>query len=168
MNKLREKLDPKFLKVCTYAAATVILVFIILMILAYSGGFWLTLWTMFTAMLKPIIIGSIICYLFMPLIKRIEKKLSKEEKPWRRTAAVAIFYGIIALILLILILALFFALKGGIDSIREIDFNAVKDFVLSLTRRFSDEFKAIEERLSSSTLPIGKVGVIIGGLIGGI
>ena len=160
MNKLRDKLDPKYLKVCTYAAATVILVVITIMILAYSGGFWHTLWTMFTAMLKPIIIGSVICYLFLPLIKKIENMLSKEEKPWRRTAAVAIFYGVIALILLLLILVLFFALKGGIDSIREMDFKAISDFVVSITHRFSSELKAIEEKLATSTLPIGKVGDI--------
>ena len=168
MNKLRDKLDPKYLKVCTYAAATVILVVITIMILAYSGGFWHTLWTMFTAMLKPIIIGSVICYLFLPLIKKIENMLSKEEKPWRRTAAVAIFYGVIALILLLLILVLFFALKGGIDSIREMDFKAISDFVVSITHRFSSELKAIEEKLATSTLPIGKVGDILAGFIGGI
>ena len=98
MNRLKDKLDPKYLKICAYGAATVIFIVVVLMILAYSGGFWKTLWSMFTAVLKPIIIGGIICYLFTPLVEKIERLLSKEDKPWRRPIAVAIFYGAVALI----------------------------------------------------------------------
>lgn len=165
MNKLKEKIDPKYLKVCVYAGVTVITTLVLLLLLYYSGGFWKTLWSMFTAVLKPVVIGGIICYLFLPLVGKIENLLSKEEKSWRRPAAVAIFYGGVVLILAALIVVLFLALKGGIDEIMNLDFAAIKDFLMSLYEKFSDQIKSIEESISATDLPIGKAGDLLTGFI---
>ena len=172
MNKLRDKLDPKYLKICTYAGATVIATVVILWILSYSGGFWQTLWVMFTAILKPIVIGGIICYLFLPIVERIEKLLSKEEKPWRRPAAVAIFYVSVALILLLCLLILFFAVKGSVTNIvqeiREVDIETLKKFVLSLKDTFAAQFAALEMLFSQLNLPFGKIGGLVNKMIGSV
>ena len=168
MKKLQDRLDPKYVKICSYVCLTVLITFILLRILSYSGDFWRTLWTMFTAILKPIIIGGIISYLFMPVVERIEHLLSKEDKPWRRPAAVAIFYISVALILALIILALFFAVKGGINELMNLDFEAIKDFLLSLSDQFSKEIESIQEKMADTDLPIGKAGDLLTGFINSV
>ena len=168
MKKLIDKLDRKYLKICTYASCAVIATVIILSVLAYSGGFWETLWTMFTAILKPIIIGFIICYLFLPLINKLERLLSKEKQPWTRPAAVAIFYVGVGIIVALLIILLYYILKGGIDSIRDLNFDAIKDMAMQLYTEFEELFKSLEDQFSTSKLPIGKIGDIIAKLVDGI
>ena len=168
MNKLFKKLDPKLTKICVYASITVILTVALLLILSYSGGFWQTLWNMFRAVLTPVITGFIICYLFLPLVNKIEGMLSKEPKKWTRPAAVAIFYVGVAIILGIVVVALFFALKGGIDSIRDLNFEAINKFLMEEYKEFEGVIKSFESEFSTSNLPLGKVGNFISGLIGGI
>ncbi|MBR2547365.1 MAG: AI-2E family transporter [Eubacterium sp.] len=169
MNKLRDKLDPKYTKICIYAGITVISIVVILMLLGFSGPFWQTLWMMFTAILKPIIIGGIICYLFFPIVQKIENMLSKEDKPWRRPAAVAIFYVSVAVILLLAILVLFFALKGSItEGLKNIDLEAIKDFVLMLKDRFADQLESLQQKLAETELPIGKAGDLFAGFLNAV
>ena len=168
MKRLKDRLDPKYTKICVYACVTVVITVVAIMLLAYSGGFWSTLWSMFTAVLKPLLIGGIICYLFTPLVEKIENILSKEDKPWRRPIAVAVFYGTVFLIVGLIVLALFFWVKGGIDDLRNIDFEAVKEFVMSISDKFSSEIKSIEEKISASDLPIGKAGDLLTGFINSI
>ena len=168
MNRFREKLDPKYLKVCMYAAATVIAIFVIIVILAFSGPFWKTLWMMFTAVLKPIIIGGIICYLFLPIVQKIEGVLSKEDKKWRRPAAVAILYASIALVLMLIILALFIFVQGSIHDLQKIDFMQIQNFLLSLKDQFSDQIEQIEQRIAQSKLPIAKAGTLLTGFVNGV
>ena len=168
MNKLFKKLDPKLTKICVYASITVILTVALLLILSYSGGFWQTLWNMFRAVLTPVITGFIICYLFLPLVNKIEGMLSKEPKKWTRPAAVAIFYVGVAIILGIVVVALFFAVKGGIDSIRDLNFEAIYKFLMEEYKEFAGVIKSFESEFSTSNLPLGKVGNFISRFIGGI
>ena len=67
MKKWIEKLDQKYLKICLYAAVTVLITVGLGALIFSTGGFWLKLWTIITAVLKPIIIGGIISYLFSPM-----------------------------------------------------------------------------------------------------
>lgn len=168
MMKFIKRLDQKYLKICIYASVTVILTVLILLILSYSGGFWHTLWNMFKAVIKPIVIGGIICYLFLPIVEKLEALYAKKLRKGTRPAAVATFYLGVAAILAGLIILLFFALKGGIDSIRDLNFTAIKDFVLSLYTQFEDVIKSLQNQFSAANLPLGKIGDIISGFIGSI
>ena len=60
-----EKLDQKYVKICTYAAVTVLITAVVGAIVFSTGPFWTKLWMIFTAVLRPIIIGGIISYLLM-------------------------------------------------------------------------------------------------------
>ena len=57
MKKFWDSLDKKYVKICGYASATVIITIIILGLLYSSGVFWVRLWSIFTAVLKPVVIG---------------------------------------------------------------------------------------------------------------
>ena len=112
-----DKLDQRYLKICAYASATVIITVVLLYLLSNTGGFWTTLWTLFTAILKPVIIGGIICYLFLPIVNKIESKLAPDNKTRNRRIAVAVFYGGVALVLGGLVLVLYLALRGGLEGL---------------------------------------------------
>lgn len=62
MKKWIETLDKRYLKVCVYASVTVLMTVILGALLLSTGGFWKKTWLIFTAVLRPIIIGGIICY----------------------------------------------------------------------------------------------------------
>ena len=99
-------LDQKYLKICIYASITV-LVTVIAGALAFSTGpFWSKLWAIFTAVLKPIIIGGIITYLLMPVVNRFENLFDRDKHHgWARAASVLLTFVIIAIVL-ILVLAM--------------------------------------------------------------
>ena len=168
MIKFIKSLDQKYLKICVYASVTVIITVLILLTISYSGGFWRTLWSMFKAVITPIVIGDIICYLFLPIVEKLEKLYGKKLKKGARAAAVATFYLGVAAILVILIMMLFFALKGGIDSIRDLNYAVIKDFLMSLYAQFEDVIKSLQDQFSASSLPLGKVSDFISKFIGGI
>ena len=75
-----EKLDQKYLKICLYAAVTVLVTVIVGAIAFSTTPFWSKLWSIFTAVLKPVIIGGIICYLLDPVVKKFENLINKEKK----------------------------------------------------------------------------------------
>ena len=95
-------LDQKYLKICMYAAITV-LVTVIAGALAFSTGpFWSKLWAIFTAVLKPIVIGGIICYLLLPAVNRLERLFNRDkEHGWARPASVFLTFAIIAAALIL-------------------------------------------------------------------
>ncbi|MBR7088644.1 MAG: AI-2E family transporter, partial [Mogibacterium sp.] len=80
-----------YTKICSYAALTVIITVVALMLLYYSGGFWAKLWALFTAVLKPVVIGGIIDYLLSPIVNRLENGLiDRGAGKFSRAGAVAI------------------------------------------------------------------------------
>ena len=165
MRKLIEKIDKKYAKICIYASVTVLLTIAVFALVYYSGGFWKTVWSMFLTVLKPIIIGYLLMFLFQPAISWIEKRLSKEPKKWTRAAAVAIFYAAVVLILIALLVVLVFAVKGGIESI---SFNSLKAFIVSLRDQYQDIVNSIQGEISSSDFPLKKISGALTAVVNGI
>ena len=118
MKGLFDRFDRKYLKIGAYASLTVIITAVILTALYHTTGIWLTMWAMFTAVLKPIMIGGILSFLFFPAVRKIERMLG-EEKKWARSAAVLIFYLIVLVILGVIVTLIAFAVKGGSISHRK-------------------------------------------------
>ena len=168
MRKLLSKLDPKYLKVCGYAAVTVIVTILLLYIISRSGGFWTTLWNVFTAVLSPILIGGIICYLFLPIVNKIERHLSAEPMPWNRAAAVAILYLAIAAVLVLLILGFSVLLKGSLDSLKNLNIETIKTYIMSVYDQFEDILQSLNAEMASSGLPLEKITGIITSVINGV
>ena len=166
IKKLKESIDPKYFKICLYAAATVVVVAVILAILYFSGGFWTKLWKLFKAVLSPIILGGIICYLMMPLVQFCEQKIFKAQgRSWERPASVALsFLAVIAVITLILLAVIITVNK----SITNIDFEYIKNFVASVQVEFSSVIDSIEQKVSEMGLPVSKIGTFVSSLVGGV
>lgn len=71
--KLEQYNDPKYNKIAVYVIITTVIIFILCVILSLSGGFFRKLFNVIGLVLKPIIYGGIIAYLFEPLIQKVEK-----------------------------------------------------------------------------------------------
>lgn len=101
--KLREHIDSRYNKIAVYTICTVVIIFILCMILSLSGGFFRKLFAVIGLVLRPIITGGVIAYLFEPVIQKIEKAI--HAKPARPIAVavtallvLAVFAGGILLI----------------------------------------------------------------------
>ena len=80
--KLKQYLDEKFSKISLYTIGTAVIIFILCTILSLSGVFFRKLLNVIGLVLKPIIYGGIIAYLFEPLIQKMEKLIrGKAARP---------------------------------------------------------------------------------------
>ena len=97
LKRFLSRLDQKYLKICVYAAVTVLLTGIAAVLLSGTGPIWSRLGAIFSAVLKPVIIGGIIWYLLLPVVNRFEKMFNRDKKRgYARPASVLITFGIIA------------------------------------------------------------------------
>ena len=171
MKKFIDSLDPKYTKICLYAGVTVVLVVAAVFLLYSSGGFWRTLWSLFTAVMRPLIAGGIICYLLLPIVDKIENKLSPTEHVWTRVLAIFLCYLIIFAVLAALLVALFFTVNKGIQNI---NFHSLWNFAVSTWEKLWADFHSIlqsfESQLTSSlkNIPVSSVTGIVNAIIAGV
>ena len=104
IKKFINGLDQKYLKICIYSAVTVLITVIIGALAFSTGPFWSRLWAISKAVLKPVIIGGIICYLLQPVVSRLENLFNRNQKHgWARTVSVLLTFAIIALAVIIVL-----------------------------------------------------------------
>lgn len=151
MKKWIETLDKRYLKVCVYASVTVLMTVILGALLLSTGGFWKKTWLIFTAVLRPIIIGGIICYLFLPLVNKFEALFNrKKEHKWSRAVGVfstfLIVLLVIALILLVICVTVYQNLTMiNVEGIRflwdslQANYQGIWDFILEKMESVSGE-----------------------------
>ncbi len=157
---LRNKLDPKYLKVCVYAGVTVIMTLIALLLLYLSGSIWANIWNLSTAILKPLLIGFVFSYLLAPAVSFFEKKINhKNYHRWARSLSVLlIFLLIFAFIALFLVLLSLTVYK----SVTEINVESVKTAVTaainSLNLNFNDLLRNAQELLEKAGISLNNVG----------
>ena len=103
MKKLFDRLDPKYVKIASYASITVLitvfagyLIFRCLPILAKIS-------IPFNAVMTPVVIGLVLWYLLLPLVSWIQKQLGKvlPGKKWLRALAVLLAFVLIILVIVI-------------------------------------------------------------------
>lgn len=166
IKRLKENIDPRYFKVCLYAGVTVILVAVAIAVIYFSGGFWSKLWSLFKAVLSPIVIGGIISYLVSPVVAFIKEKLFKgKDEPWVKPVSVALAFVLIFLIISIIVLAIAVTVN---KSIVNIDIENIKAFIHSIQEDFSEIIEMAEQKISEAGLPVDRIGSIISGLAIGI
>ncbi len=104
MKKLLSKLDQKYLKIAVYAGGAAILTFFIGYALWNCLPTLSKLFTLVCAVLRPMLIGFVLWYLLLPMVKRIERMFKPEFRAKRGAAVLITFVIIIAAILIFLII----------------------------------------------------------------
>lgn len=177
MRKIKIDFDKNYTKICSYAALTVIITVVALMLLYYSGGFWAKLWALFTAVLKPVVIGGIIDYLLSPIVNRLENGLiDRGAGKFSRAGAVAIAIiltlAVIGGIIGILVFTFYKTFSTiGIDSIQSLISYMQNDFA-SFTAKLEQYLGMLglsASRISSIiTTAISSVSNFASGLLFGV
>ena len=166
MNRLFRDLDPKYVKICTYASLTVIITTIIMLLLYLTGGFWKTLWSLFTAVLRPVLIGGIFSYLLSPMVGWIEGVLAKKKKTsWARILAVIISFlivlGAVGLIVFLIAATMY-------KSAASLDISVIIEFFRDTQESFTDLIEMIESALSESGLSVSTISSIVSAVMNGV
>jgi predicted PurR-regulated permease PerM len=145
LKKYIENLDRKYLKICAYGIVSALIIFICGLIILKSSPFFLNLWTIITAVLKPLILGLLLCYLVTPVTDYIESKL-KFKSGTSRIIAVIITIAIALLIVAGIILLLYFTLSKNIGNI---NIASLQELYTYLEAEFKVYFSGLQSLISN-------------------
>ncbi|MCR5772767.1 MAG: AI-2E family transporter [Butyrivibrio sp.] len=159
MDKILKKLDKRYLKVCVYAAVTVLITTGLALLLISSGSFWAKLWAIFTAVLKPIVIGGIICYLFSPIVSRIEKLFNRKKvHKWARPFSVLLTFGIVFLTIALILVLIAIALYKNLESL---NVESIQNIFVTLQKDYASVWNFVTQKLESSNVETADVSQIV-------
>ncbi|MBR4205031.1 MAG: AI-2E family transporter [Clostridia bacterium] len=166
MRKLKNLLDPKYTKICMYAGVTAALTAVAMLLLWLSGGVWRRLWSLFVAVLRPIVIGGIFCYLLTPPVNGFERAFTKKKAhAWARPLSVLLTLlltaaGIILILLLVLI--------AMYRSVSAINLDAVSALLSSAQGDILSFLESLADRVAEIGLPVERIGNLLAAIVNGI
>lgn len=159
LKRFWNSLDKKYVKICLYAAITAIVSIVLLALIYASGGFWQRLWAIFTAVLKPVIVGGIISFLLSPLVDCFEDFFNKKRKrKWSRYVAILLSFLIILAILALIIVIVVLTIYKNISAI---SFETVIGLVDLIQKDTQNLFDSVNDLLKSFGLSINQFSDII-------
>ena len=80
MSKIKSYLDSKYSKISFSVICMAVIIFFLCILISMSGGFFQKIFTVIGLVLKPIIAGGVIAYLFEPVLQLLENG-SKRKIP---------------------------------------------------------------------------------------
>ncbi len=159
--RIKEKLDPKYLKISIYAVIAVAAAFSLCLILLRAQPFFAAAWNIIKTVLTPVIIGAVICYLLTPITDRMMRLLTakgRETKPWVRLLAVILtILLILAVVAGLIFLLSLFVYRG----IRAISMEELRHLISAAKNELAAFYRAIQETISGLELPAGKLENIL-------
>lgn len=149
MNKFLASLDERYVKICLYASATVLLTLVAGMALYAAVPVFATIWNLICAVVEPLVYGAALSYVLNPLVKRVSRVLRRypryaNDGTKRRNAAVVISIVIVALFLLG-ILALFVLMVT--HSLASLNWASIQDLLGDASGDFSQIVASAEKTL---------------------
>ena len=160
MRKHIDRLDKQYVKICSYAGATVLVTAVAFTLLWAASPVFAEAWGLVRAVIEPMVYGAALSYVLNPLVKFVSHRLTKFKRyandPMRRRgAAVIISLVIVALALLLVLAVILLMVTHSIASLR---WGAIMAFVEEMRDSFSDFFVQVEERLEGLGLFSGAGG----------
>ena len=162
LKRFLSRLDQKYLKICVYAAVTVLLTGIAAVLLSGTGPIWSRLGAIFSAVLKPVIIGGIIWYLLLPVVNRFEKIFNRDKKRgYARPASVLITFGIIAALL---ITALIMIIVSIYKNLGALNLDSITSVYAELEEEYQNFSKYLEQIMQTLNFSSGSISSILKGV----
>lgn len=149
-----DKVDHKYLKICIYGIVSVLIALILGLLIINSSPFFAQLWSIVSAVLKPITFGLILCYLISPLTDHIEKKLKFRSKASRVIAVVLTIMLVLVVVISIAVL-LYIALTRNLDSI---NISNVEHLYSYLESEFKKFFLSLQSIVSEGNIDMPSLG----------
>ena len=149
MNSFFNRLDSRYVKVCAYVSATVLLTMAALMVLYSASPVIATLWDLICAVLEPLVYGAALSYVLNPLVKRVSHRLRRRPRyanngTKRRNAAVAISLVLVLLVLLGIVTVLLLMITHSLASLKWTNIQAI---FADASGDFLEYIAVAEERL---------------------
>ncbi len=166
MKRPQISFDQKYIKLCTYAAITVIITVLVLYLLYNTRGVWSVAWTLFMAVLRPIVLGGIISYLLRPLVKKLELFFKERGfEKFARTGAVVVSIALALFIVFGILGILIFTLVRTVGTISDADINSLISY---LQNDFASFTAKLEEYLGMFGISAERISKIAGAIVNGI
>ena len=162
MSKIKSYLDSKYSKISFYVICTAVIIFFLCILISMSGGFFQKIFTVIGLVLKPIIAGGVIAYLFEPVLQWLEKRI-KAKNP----RLIALIITIVVLVLIILAILLGAVMFIG-KTVNGINFEDINTLLTSFTDQIDDVKEYVQKWLTEHSINIGSVTGSIGSTISGI
>ncbi|MCR5273272.1 MAG: AI-2E family transporter [Lachnospiraceae bacterium] len=159
MKKILEKLDQRYMKVCIYASVTVLITIGVAALLLSTGPFWSKLWGIFTAVLKPIVVGGIISYLFLPIVNKFEEIINRNKvHKWARPASVILVFGLVIAVILIILVIIAVTVYENVETL---NVDSIKGVLVSIQNDYKEVWQFVDEKLKESNVSPDNVSGII-------
>ena len=166
IKKFIRGLDQKYLKICIYAAVTVLLTVIVGALTFSTGPFWSRLWAISTAVLKPVIIGGIICYLLLPVVNKFENLFNRGQKHgWARKVSVLLTFAIIAAVIIIALGTIIVSIYKNIGSL---SVESLQNMVNTLREDYAEIGQYLEQVLANFNISSTNVSKILTSIAGAV
>ena len=166
IKKFINGLDQKYLKICIYSAVTVLITVIVGALVFSTGPFWSRLWAITTAVLKPVIIGGIICYLLQPVVNKFEKLINRNQKHgWARTVSVVLTFAIIAAVIIIVLGMIIVSIYKNLGSL---NIESLKDMLNKLEEDYAAIGSYLEQVMESLNLSTAKMSSVLKSAAGAV
>jgi len=156
LQRLIDRLDPKYTKICLYASVTVLLTLVAAMVLYFSSGFFVQLWLLICAVLEPMVYGAIISYLLNPAVVKVShglKSLGWQRENGRMRRTVGIVVCIVGLLLLVVGFALLMTFVVT-RSLHEVNFATLQE----LFNNTQTEVTSLIDTLKAKAVELGLIG----------
>lgn len=155
--KLRAWMVPRYTKIAIYTIASAVIIFICCLIIYNSNDALNHAWTLLIAVLQPLVLGLVIAYLLLPLVKRLETKVFGRFRSakLRRNLAVILIYLIIAAALAAGLTVLIISISRTVANVSFSNLEALASYLQS---EFADFWTFIEKKLSEFDVNLGSVG----------
>lgn len=166
IKKFLNGLDQKYLKICIYAAVTVLLTGTIAILLMGTGPFWTKLFAIIGAVIKPVIIGGIICYLLLPVVNRFEKMISGGQKRgYARPVSVLITFAIIAAVIIAALVMIAVSIYKNVGSL---NLNSITGIYAELEEEYKEFGKYLEQIMQSLNISSANISTILKSVTGAV
>lgn len=166
IKKFINGLDQKYLKICIYSAVTVLITVIIGALAFSTGPFWSRLWAISKAVLKPVIIGGIICYLLQPVVSRLENLFNRNQKHgWARTVSVLLTFAIIALAVIIVLGMIIVSIYKNLGSL---SVDSLYEILDKISKDYAEIGRYLEQVLESLNISTARVSAVLKGAAGAV
>lgn len=157
MKKLRDWLEPRYTKIAAYTIVSAVLIFAICLLIYSSNAAIQRTFVLVGAVIKPLILGMVIAYLLLPLVRILENKVfgRLSGKKLRRNISVILIFVLVAAGLAAVITILVITVTRSISSISVSD---LQSFLNTLEKDFTEFWNVIEKKLAEMDISLGSVG----------
>jgi predicted PurR-regulated permease PerM len=136
------------------------------MLFLLSGPFWSKLWAISAAVFRPMIIGGIICYLFLPIVERLERIFNKKKKhKWARSISVLLTFGIVIAAILLILALIAVAIYKNVESL---NIESIKNLFFKLQADYTAIWNFVAQQLESYDIASDNISHIVTAATGAV